>query len=91
MSDIKVQQGAVLTIALPGLTAIRIDTTKRLIAIDGISGSTTQDEPCMPDWALLDLRDGTYGDFHRLRDADECSDPDCIRACEHDISDGVRA
>jgi hypothetical protein len=39
-----------VTVELPGLTAIRIDTATRTIVIDCISGMTTRVEPCLPDW-----------------------------------------
>jgi hypothetical protein len=66
-----------VTIELPGLTGIRIDTERRIIAIDGLSGSC--DEPLFPDYAVHDLRHGTYGDFHRLKPAGECFDPEGCR------------
>jgi hypothetical protein len=91
MSDIKVTQGAVITIELPGLTAIRIDTERRIVAADSISGTPTADEPLRPGWRVLDLRDGTYGDFRRLRPAGECADADCIHAGEHNITAEVSA
>jgi hypothetical protein len=78
MSKIKLTDG-VLTIEIPGLTAVRIDTGRRIVAVDGITGHGT----IGPEWTVADLRDGTYGDFHRLGPADECPDRDCIRAGEH--------
>jgi hypothetical protein len=68
-----------VTVELPGLTAIRIETATRTIAIDNISGTTTRGEPCLPEWTLHDLRNGTYGDFHRLKPAGECFDPEGCR------------
>ena len=40
-------------------------------------------EPLSPEWTVCDLRDGTYGDFHRLAPADHCNDADCARSGEH--------
>ena len=71
----------VLRIDLPGLTAVRIDTADRVLAIDGTSGSV--EGSLAPDWAVLDLRDGTYGDFHRLQPVEQCMDSACIAAGEH--------
>lgn len=70
----------VMTIKLPGLTAVRIDTSRRVIAIDWISGTADCESP---EWTLRDLRDGTFGDFHRLRPADECGHVGCAGS-EHD-------
>jgi hypothetical protein len=81
--SIRIPPGQVVTITLPGLTAIRIDTAARVAAIDGISGSATREEPCSPEWLVHDLRDGTYGDFHRLRPASECFDADCAGSGQH--------
>jgi hypothetical protein len=89
MSDIKIPQGAVITIELPGLTALRIDTKHRLMALDGISGNPAPDEAVSVSWQLADLRDGIYGDFHRLLPADRCGDADCRSAGEHDVSPEV--
>jgi hypothetical protein len=83
MSEIKIRQGAVITIELPGLEAIRVDTTARTIAVDSISGIGALDEPSSPPWTVLDFRHGTYGDFHRLRPESECNDPDCINSGQH--------
>jgi hypothetical protein len=69
----------ILVIDLPGLTAIRIDTRRRIVAVDGTSGS----RPVGPEWTVLDLRDGTYGGFHRLIPADMCFDSECVAAGEH--------
>jgi hypothetical protein len=74
----------ILVIGLPGLTAVRIDTARRVVAIDGISG--TGENP-YPEWTVLDLRDGTYGGFHRLTPADMCLDADCSGAGEHEIGE----
>jgi len=83
----RILSGDVLTIEVPGLTAVRIDTRNRLIAIDGISGisggTETGGESLSPEWAVRDLRDGTYGDFHRLKPAGQCNDPDCAKRGEH--------
>jgi hypothetical protein len=70
----------VVIIRLPGLAAIRIDTQNRFIAIDGISGPVPPGGPLMPQYLVHDLRGGTYGDFHRLLPAGECSDP---AGCSH--------
>jgi hypothetical protein len=78
VTTIKLTDGEV-TIELPGLTAVRIDTERRLIAVDGISGSGK----CAPEWSVADLRDGTYGGFHRLLPAGECIDVDCIESGQH--------
>ena len=75
MTDITIEQGSTITIKLPGLTAVRIDTARRYIAVDGISGLA--DGPGAPDYLVHDLRTGIYGDFHRLRDPSECFDHDC--------------
>lgn len=79
MTNIKLTDG-VLTIELPGLTAVRIDTTRRIVAVDGISGTGISG----PEWTVADLRDGTYGGFHRLKHASACPDVDCIAGGEHD-------
>jgi hypothetical protein len=81
VTAIKLTEGEV-TIELPGLTAVRIDTARRLIAVDGISGS----EMVAPEWSIADLRDGTYGGFHRLLPAGECIDVDCIESGQHAIT-----
>jgi transcriptional regulator with XRE-family HTH domain len=81
--SIRIPPGQVVTITLPGLTAIRIDTAARIAAIDGISGTATREEPCEPEWLMHDLRDGTYGDFHRLRPASECFDAECAENGQH--------
>lgn len=80
---IKVKAGSVITIELPGLTAVRIDTVNGLIAVDGISGTAAPGEGWV-DWNVINLQHGTYGDFHQLRPADECSDSDCVERGEHD-------
>jgi hypothetical protein len=69
------EEGTV-TITLPGLTAIRIDPKTRTIAIDTISGHP-RDPESLAEWFVADLRNGTYGDFHRLRPGHECNDPEC--------------
>lgn len=84
-ADIVIADGAVLTITLPGLTGIRIDATTRLIAVDGYSGDTAGGG-LLPEWRVADLRDGTYGDFHRLRPPGECPDPNCVAAGQHAIA-----
>lgn len=82
--DITIPPGETATIRLPGATAIRIDAEHRVIAVDGTSWSgTAEDGPLGPEWLVQDLRDGTYGDFHRLRPADECADRDCARSGQH--------
>lgn len=79
--SVKILTGDILTIEVPGLTAIRIDTESRVLAIDGISG-VTEGGPLTSEWAVRDLRGGTYGDFHRLKPSGECSDASCARS-EH--------
>ncbi len=75
-----------VTVELPALTALRIDTATRTIAIDCISGMTTRAEPCLPDWIVHDLRGGTYGDFHRLSPTGECFDPEGCRDADDPAS-----
>jgi hypothetical protein len=82
MATIQLKGDGILEIHLPGLTAICIDPVARVIAVDGISGSASH-VALSPEWTVLDLRHGTYGDFHRLGPADECPDRDCIGAGEH--------
>ena len=72
-----------ITVNLPGLIAIRIDTRTRTIAIDGISGEACRAEPLLPEWFVADLRDGTYGGFHRLSPREECFDRDCADSGQH--------
>ena len=80
MTDITIEQGTTLTIKLPGLTAVRIDTGRRIVAIDHISGSNYGPHadlgPAEPAFTVHDLRNGTYGDFHRLKPAPDCFDPE---------------
>jgi len=64
-----------ITIELPNLTGVHIDHARRIIAVDGLSGST--DAPIFPDYSLHDLRDGSQGDFHQLAEPGGCGDPDC--------------
>lgn len=82
MTDIAIRQGTVIDIKLPGLTAIRIDTVRRVIAVDSISGGSDRDDRLMtPDFVVVDLReeDSVFGDFHRLSPPDECNYPrDCV-------------
>lgn len=78
-TQIKITDG-VVTIELPGLTAVRIDTNTRVIAVDftsGVSGDRFD-----PVWQVHDLRDGTYGDFHRLTKPGDCADAACAKS-EH--------
>lgn len=84
-SNLKIQipAGDTLTVEIPGLTAVRIDTEGRVVTIDNISGIFDSDEPLSPEWTLRDLRGGTYGDFHRLKAPEECFDPDCAKRGEH--------
>lgn len=82
MATIEVKGDDILVIELPGLTAIRIDTARRIVAVDHISGTGTG-----PEWTVLDLRDGTFGDFHRLIPADMCFDVGCSGAGEHEIGE----
>lgn len=70
-----------LTITVPGLTAVRINVERRLIAVDCLSG--TPEYPAGADWTVADLRDGTYGGFHRLKPAGECFDSACARSGQH--------
>lgn len=72
MTDMKMTKG-VLTIALPGLTAVRIDIHHKVIAIDHISGEMDG----TGEYVVHDLRAGTYGDFHQLQPADHCNDDEC--------------
>jgi len=83
MSEIKITEWTSdgLGIELPGLTAIRVDTARRIIAIDCISGSGQVGR----EWSVADLRGSTYGDFHRLKPAGECFDAACAGSGEHDI------
>lgn len=81
MTTTRISSGDVLTVELPALTAVRIDTRNRVIAVDGVSG--TSDGPLGPDWTLRDLRDGTYGDFHRLLPASQCLDAACVASGQH--------
>ncbi len=75
------EPGGALTIGLPGVTAVRIDFASRIIAVDGISAPAANPGP---DWTVLDLRDGIYSDFHRLRPAEECFDPGrCANTGQH--------
>jgi hypothetical protein len=78
MATIEVKGDDILVIELPGLTAIRIDTARRIVAVDHISGTGTG-----PEWTVLDLRDGTFGDFHRLIPANMCGYSDCVAGGEH--------
>jgi hypothetical protein len=86
MATIQIKGDDILVIELPGLTAIRIDTAARVIAVDGISG-TAESRELARAWKVLDLRDGTYGGFHRLIPADMCFDADCSGAGEHEIGE----
>jgi hypothetical protein len=79
LTEAEIAAGVVI-IELEGLTAIRIDPTTRTIAIDGISGWA---QGVQPDWFVADLRDGIYGDFHRLRDRADCTDPECYDSGQH--------
>ena len=89
MTEIKIKQGAVITIELPGLAAVRIDTATRTVAVDGISGMVERGETCWPAWRVADLQHGTYGDFHRLRPAAECNDLDCRNSGQHTSDDSA--
>jgi hypothetical protein len=81
MSTVRIPDGDVLTVELPGLAAVRIDAATRTIAVDGISGSA--EGPLGADWAISDLRFGTYGDFHRLLPAGQCHDTACAASGQH--------
>jgi hypothetical protein len=83
VSEIKITEWTsdVLGIELPGLTAVRVDTARRIIAIDCISGSGQVGR----EWSVADLRGSTYGDFHRLKPAVECFDAACAGSGEHAI------
>lgn len=70
--EIELAEG-VLTIKLPGLTAVRFDTHRGLIAIDRVSGLADG----TAEWTVRDLRHGVYGDFHLLRPADDCTYREC--------------
>ena len=76
-----------ITIRLPGLTAIRIDPGTGIIAVDNTSG-TLAPEYSFEGWAVADLRDGTYGDFHRLKHRSECPDADCTDSGQHEHERG---
>lgn len=81
MTEMKITNG-IITIVLPGLTAVRIDTETRVIAVDYISGGEGSG-PTAPKWLVHDLRGKIYGDFHTLKDRDECNDPECERSGQH--------
>ncbi len=83
MTTLRIISEDVVTIELPGLIAVRIDIFRRVIAIDGISGSA-DGEPLGP-WAVHDLRDGIFGDFHRLRPAHQCGHAECADTGQHDV------
>lgn len=89
-ADIVIEKDASVTIGLPGLTGIMIDTAARLIAVDNISGAA-HGEPLRPGYVVRDLRDGVYGDFHRLTPAASCFDPVCAASGEHDTDPGTAA
>jgi hypothetical protein len=75
----------VLVIKLPGLTAVRIDAARHIIAVDGVSGEAPPFPE--PEWQVLDLRDGIYGDFHRLNPAESCFDAAvCAGTGQHDVA-----
>ena len=82
MSYIKIAPGETATIELPGLTALKIDAVNRTIAIDGISGHM-DGGPLGWDWPVQDLRDGIYGDFHRLTPPADCFDAHCAGSGQH--------
>jgi hypothetical protein len=82
VTTFKIPAGSIVTIEVPGLAAVRIDTYRRMIAIDHVSGSA-EGEPLSPEWIVRDLRDGTWGDFHSLRPASACGHAECA-ASEHD-------
>lgn len=88
MSDrigIRTDPETTVTFDLPGLTAIRVDPEHRIIAVDGTSGSAAGS--LSPDWRILDLRDGIYGDFHRLLPAGECFSPaSCAIEGQHNLT-----
>lgn len=72
-----------LQINLNGLTAVLIDTARRRIAIDGISGGGPgSGDDLLREWVIVDLRHNLYGDFHSLRPATECNDAECA-ATQH--------
>lgn len=79
---IKITSGETVTIELPGLTAIKIDAANRTIAIDGISGHVDEG-PMGWEWPVQDLRDGIYGDFHRLAPSADCHDAACAESGQH--------
>jgi hypothetical protein len=85
VSTIKIKGDDALVIELPGLAAIRIDPAARVVAVDSISGQAGPGG-LGREWKVLDLRDGTYGDFHRLTLAEQCLDRDCISGGEHLIA-----
>jgi hypothetical protein len=75
--NITIPPGETATIWLPGATAIRIDDRHRVIAVDTTSTNFADSEPLIPEWLVQDLREGSYGDFHQLKPADECFDSTC--------------
>lgn len=82
MNKLKIEaQSEPIMIELPGLQAVVIDPARGIIAVDGISGSSAEFEHI--EWRVLELRDGTYGDFHRLTPAAQCIDADCVERGEH--------
>lgn len=92
--DITIPPGETVTAYLPGSVAIRIDTRHRVIAVDYVSTMTADardfdamneaaDVPLAPEWLVQDLREGTYGDFHQLKPAGECTDADCAGSGQH--------
>jgi hypothetical protein len=81
MTTTRITDHDVLTVELPGLTAVRIAAEDRVIAIDGNSGAT--DGPTGQNWTVRDLRGGTYGDFHRLLPAGQCHDAACAASGQH--------
>jgi hypothetical protein len=87
VETLKVSGDSKILIELPGLTAVVIDPVNRLIAVDGISGNMNA-TPLDPEWSVRDLRDGTYGDFHRLRPAGDCLDASCAASGQHDVAEG---
>jgi hypothetical protein len=81
--EITVPPGEVVTVLLPGATALRIDARHRVMAVDTVSTAVHQGGSLRPAWLVQDLREGTYGDFHQLTTAAECFDSTCAASGQH--------
>ena len=69
-------------VKLDGAAELLIARDLRIVAIDGVSGTWGIGDGGPP-WRVLDLRDGMYGDFHRLLPASECFDAECAGSGQH--------